>query len=136
MTESFLRGSWIIFSMSPLSFNLKLKNKKMRKINLIKNLMFLKASVWSVFAVSHFLRNTEMSFFLGSLMIVDALIFFLIGWKIDQYKKPIYYFALVFIGINILLTIFDQMGVYDFIILFVDLIVFFFLFFSRKVFTR
>jgi len=107
----------------------------MDKIKLIKNLMFLKAGIWTVFAGIHFGRGTETSQLLAILMLIDAVIFSLIGWKIDKCKL-LYYFAVAFLAVNILLTIVDQLGFFDYVILFIDSFILGLLVFSRKEFTK
>jgi lysylphosphatidylglycerol synthetase-like protein (DUF2156 family) len=47
------------------------------------------------------------------MMFIDAAIMLFFAFRIGSRKKPVYQFAMVFLVLNIILTIFDQVGMVD-----------------------
>jgi len=56
----------------------------------------------------------------------------LAGWGLERRNRWFYAFALVVLGINIILTFTDQVGIYDWITLAIDLILLALLILVRK----
>jgi hypothetical protein len=86
---------------------------------LAKYLLIFTAAVLDVFALLSFMRvndNPDMAVIYGGyafLMFVDAALMLVCGLRIQQGKKSTYWFAVILLGLNIILTIFDQIGLVD-----------------------
>ena len=89
-------------------------------------LFFLMAIIWGIFGINSLLRGLNAgamlaAFVLAALMFVNAAFFLWAGWGIHRRKKRFYYLGIVVLALNIVLTITDQMGFYDWATLFIDL---------------
>ena len=63
----------------------------------------------------------------------DAVLMFICGLFVGR-QKQVYWFAIVFLSLNIILTITDQFGVVDFLFLWLNLMILGILIFARKSF--
>jgi len=89
-------------------------------ILLVSNSLFLSlASLYYFFIYANWLGFTK--FILGSLFFADAVLYLLIAWGISQKIRILYYFGLFLILGNIVLTIFDELGLVDFAVLALNL---------------
>jgi lysylphosphatidylglycerol synthetase-like protein (DUF2156 family) len=56
------------------------------------------------------------------LMLGDALAMLICGLYINRQKKAVYWFAVIVLSLNIILTIFDQFGLIDFLFVLLNII--------------
>lgn len=86
---------------------------------LVKYLFIFTAAVLEVFALVTFTRSggeSELAIIYvvyAFLMFVDAALMLVCGLRIQQGKKSTYWFAVILLGLNIILAIFDQIGLVD-----------------------
>ncbi len=104
-------------------------NKNLSKeqiiVKIVRWLILLKGAGLLVFAVGHLLRfQSWWSLILAVLFFFDAVVFLWLNRVIEKKNKHIFYFAVIFIGINIFLIVIDELGLIDFLILFLDCILF------------
>ena len=83
-------------------------------------LFFLTAVILAVFSVLSFLRSfmgVDLRIYIvySILMAADAGCMFVCGLFLNRKIKLLFWFAFTLLGLNILLTIFDQFGVVDFL---------------------
>jgi hypothetical protein len=92
-------------------------------------LFFLNAAVWLLFAIYTLARlasgatNQSITMWVvGILMIGNVGAMLLAGFWIGKPRRLFYLFAIVVLGLNIILTLTDQFGVFGFLTLVVDLV--------------
>jgi uncharacterized membrane protein (DUF2068 family) len=95
-------------------------------------LFFLMAIIWGIFGINSLLRGTSVGAVLAALMFVNAAFFLWAGWGIHRRKKRFYFLGIVVLALNIVLTITDQMGFYDWATLCIDLAALIFLIVTRS----
>jgi len=78
-------------------------------------LFILIAVFWLIFGINTYLEFHNILF--TAIMFINSGLFFWLGKKVCENDKIAYYGSLAVLVINIILTITDQFGVYDFIIL-------------------
>jgi hypothetical protein len=98
--------------------------------------------IWFVFGIVSIIdvlkgENTLSNFgwIIAILMFANALVFVLIGWRIEYGKRWLYYFGLIVLVTNIFLTLTDEFGVFDFIYLILAVSLFVFLIATRAQYT-
>jgi len=91
-------------------------------------LFFLNTLIWLAFGIVTLVRMTDgypgqavMAVVIGGMMFGNALLMLVSGLCIGKARKLSFVFALAVLAINILLTLTDQFGVYDFATLVIDL---------------
>jgi len=112
-----------------------------KALHLAKSLLYLDAAIWLVFGIASLIRlaNHSSAGWL-TLLIVAALLFVNCGamliaaWGIGRRWRPFYYFALLLLAGNIILTFTDQFGWFDFITLLLDCALLGILILQRKAF--
>jgi lysylphosphatidylglycerol synthetase-like protein (DUF2156 family) len=110
------------------------------QIALAQILFFIDAAIWVVFLilfVSDQAQPGEMvsSWVIPILMAGNALAMLACGIGLGKRSRFFYYLSLAVIGVNILLTVTDQVGLFDYITLLLDLVILTLLVASRKGFT-
>jgi hypothetical protein len=90
-------------------------------IKIIRWLLLFNGVAFVVFGLVHFFRG---AWVLGSLFIIDAIVFLWLNRVIGRGKKWIFYFAIIFVGVNIILIIIDQFGMIDLFFLLLESILF------------
>ena len=108
-------------------------------------LFFLNTIIWLALAVYSLLRvaassgrpanHNPVMILIVILMVGNAAAMLAAGFAISRRIPIFYFFALLILAINILLTFTDQFGVLDFITLLIDLILFFLLLTAKREFT-
>lgn len=94
-------------------------------LKIVRWLLLLKGLVLLVFAIGHLLRfQGWWSLILMVLFFFDAVVFLWLNRVIEKKNKHIFYFAVIFIGINIFLIVIDELGLIDFLVLFLDCVLF------------
>jgi len=88
-----------------------------RTVQITKSLFYLLAALWLVLGVGYYLRSQQqtMDWIIAGMMIANIPVFILLGVNIT--KKPIYWLAVFILLVCILLIIFDEFGIADFIAL-------------------
>ncbi|MBI5963193.1 MAG: hypothetical protein HY863_06945 [Chloroflexi bacterium] len=94
----------------------------------IKYLFFVIATALIFLAAGSFMRvnkNPDMLIVYAvyaMLMLGDALAMLICGLYIDRKTKSVFWFAIIILGLNIFLTIFDQFGLIDLIFVLLNLV--------------
>lgn len=110
------------------------------QITLAQVLFFLNAAIW-VFFLFLFLSDQVTpgdpisSWLVPILMVGNAVAMLVCGLGLRKRTRFFYYLAITVIGINILLTFTDQVGLFDYITLLIDLVILILLVPSRAGFT-
>lgn len=110
------------------------------QITLAQILFFLNAAIW-VFFLFLFLRDQVTpgdpisSWLVPILMVGNAIAMLVCGLGLRKRTRFFYYLAVTVIGINILLTFTDQVGLFDYLTLLIDLVILVLLVASRAGFT-
>jgi len=93
-------------------------------LKIIKALFLVKAVIWIMFALYYFFQiRTQVVAILSLLLFIDGIIFLWISFAISK-AKWIYYFAIIFLALNIIVAFFDQLGLADYFLLAFDVILF------------
>ncbi len=94
----------------------------------IKYLFFVTAIALAILAAGSFMRVNEdpdmhiIYVLYAVLMVGDALAMLVCGLYINRKIKMIFWFAVIILGLNIILTIFDQFGLIDLLFVLLNLI--------------
>jgi hypothetical protein len=103
----------------------------------IRGLFLFKALVWVVFGIVHLtLFRTHLAPILAALLFIDAIVFFWLYRVIIKRNSLILKFAVAFLIANIVLTITDQFGIYDLLVLIVDAVLLALLIQYRRLFLH
>jgi hypothetical protein len=96
---------------------------------------FLNALVWLVFAVMSFSLAFNGAgnwrFVLSTLMVINASIFVGFGFLIRKGQSRVFFLGILYVAVNVVLSITDQFGWFDFGILLLNLIVLGLLFITK-----
>lgn len=97
-------------------------------------LFMLTASLWLFFAALSLARfeSSTGKWIVTGLMFANAALLFFVGWGVRAGKHGFYYLALAVLGINLLLTVTDQFGLFDLIYLVVAGVLFGLLIATRR----
>jgi lysylphosphatidylglycerol synthetase-like protein (DUF2156 family) len=111
-----------------------------RRITLAQVLFFLNAAVWIFFLVLFLSDQAHPGNALSSLVIPilmggNALAMLACGIGLGRRSRIFYYLSLAVMAVNILLTVTDQVGLFDYITLLLDLVILILLVAIRKGFT-
>jgi hypothetical protein len=87
-------------------------------------LFFVNAAIWLAFAIATLLRSAPFApaggngpAVLAALMLGNAAALLVAGLGIGRQTRLFFFYALLVLALNIVLTLSDQFGVYDFITL-------------------
>lgn len=97
---------------------------------LLRTLLASRALVMLIVSLNYFFK--DYSNLVGFLLLLNSTIFLLIAFAIYKRNKVIYYFSLAFVALDILLTIFDQMGLWDYLVLVLDIVIVYLIFKARQ----
>jgi hypothetical protein len=104
-----------------------------------RGLLYLMGAVWVGFGLYSLVKTMQgsnspagMGWIISALMFVNAFFFFWIGWGLGKQIKFFFYIALLFLVGNILLTIADEFGIFDFITLLIAIVIFVLLILERR----
>ncbi len=113
--------------------------KKLNTLRITQILLYINAVVWvflGVFYSIHTISHPVSQYMIVILMVINAAIFTWLGWGVGK-KNPFFLYAsYVFLGVNILLTITDEFGTLDIIVLVLNIIIIGLLISSRKQFIN
>lgn len=76
------------------------------------------------------------SYIIPTFMILNAFVLFIFAWNSIKKIKIIYYFSCFYILLNLVLSITDEFGTLDLIVLIINLITIIFLYLSKKEFNK
>ena len=98
-------------------------------IKLLRALFFLDAAIWLAFAVAIYMRiipgipDQEPAVgMMAALMLGNAAALAAAGWGLGRQSPIFYFFAVAVLVINILMTITDQMGLWDWLVLALEVV--------------
>jgi len=107
-----------------------------KMLKLIRTLFFLNAAVWLAFGVSSLLfraldGGSLTRWVITAMMIVNAAVMIWLGVMIVSGRNWVFFLAILYMALNVVLSITDQFGWIDAIILLLNLIVLGMLFLAR-----
>jgi hypothetical protein len=112
------------------------KNQIATLLKLTRGGFFLNALVWLVFGGMSLTlaveAGTTIRWVYSLLMFANAMVMFWFGLQIVSGRKGVFFLAIVYMAINVVLTITDQFGIMDALILFLNLILLGLLFVARQ----
>lgn len=104
-------------------------------------LLIAKAFLWLIFGIAYFVRQggfgdfRVQSFVMPILMWIDAIGYIFIAWGIAKRSRIVFLIAFPFLIINAVLAITDEFGLFDLIVLLLDVLILAMLLLTRKTFT-
>jgi len=105
-------------------------------LNLTKLLFFVNAAVWLTFgglSVFRFLDDdSRMRLVYAALMIANAVVMLWFGVMVMTKRNWIFFLAILYMAVNVVLSITDQFGWVDALILLLNLVIFGLLFITRQ----
>ena len=110
----------------------------MKNIKTVGSLFFVTAFVLAVFGGASFSRaHANLIYNLYAvLMFVDAAVMLVCGLYINRHAQAVYWFAVMALTLNIVLTIFDQIGLVDILFAALNFVTLMALVSSRKDFSH
>ena len=97
---------------------------------------FLNALVWVVFGIMSFSfafnGGGNLRFALSVLMLINAGIFVGFGFLIRKAQPWVFFLGILYVTVNVVLSITDQFGWIDFLIMFLNLVLLGLLFITRQ----
>jgi len=110
------------------------KDKKLLKITV--NAIYVVAGFWAVFGIYWLLTDSVYRYFYFVNGWMFAMILVWLGYNLAKRKEWAFWISLLILFVNIILTITDQMGWFDYIYLVPSLGLFILVFMQRKVFKK
>lgn len=99
-------------------------------VTVVQLLMLQNAAIWLVLALWYlkplFEDGSSLSNFawiLSGMMLANALVMLFLAWGIAQRRRKLYFLALAVLAANIVLTVTDEFGLLDLIVLILALII-------------
>lgn len=112
---------------------MRISNFSINPSLLVRCLLIFTAAILFLLGAATFMRTNAhpdmkvMYLIYAILMLGDGVVMFASGLLINKQKKQIYWFTVIVLGLNIILTIFDQFGMIDFLFVLLNAITLFFL---------
>lgn len=94
------------------------------------------AIFWVVFSIYWLFRDSDYQYYFAVFGFGNAVVLAALGYYLNRRMKWARWGALVALGVNILLTITDQMGWFDFLYLFSAMALFIIVMNTKKEFTK
>ena len=111
-------------------------NQTRKMLKLTQGMFFLNAAVWVLFGVLSLLRaldgGSSLRWFISILMLTNAVVMLWFGVMIVTGRNWIFFLAILYMAINVVLSITDQFGWIDALILLLNLAVLGLLFVTRQ----
>jgi hypothetical protein len=109
-------------------------------VRIARWLFVLLGLIWLIFGISSITRLSTnggnisglMSVFIATLMFVNSVVLIWIGWGIGRGQRVYYYFGLLALAGNIFLTLTDEFGLFDILVLILAVVLFILLVFTRS----
>lgn len=107
-------------------------------IRVVQILLIVSAVVWLAFGVFYLAgpNASASNIIIAVLMFINAASFGALAWLVTKKNRWIFYFAILFLIGHIILTLTDEFGVFDLIVLAIDLATLGILLFKRRLFTE
>lgn len=105
-----------------------MKNEKIIKI--VQILLASQFIIWFGFGITRFFWMYNATII--TLMAINAIIFLLLAYAVKLQNKLVYWFTIFYVGINAVLTITDQVGLYDYLTLALNLVTLITLFINKN----
>ena len=97
---------------------------------------YLNAMIWLVFSVLSFVRayttSNDLHWMLSVLMLANAGFMFGFGYVIIKGHRWTFFLAILYVAVNVVLSITDQFGWFDFLIMLLNLVLLGLLFVTRQ----
>jgi len=119
---------------------MRISNLSINPSLLVRYLLIFTAAILFILGAATFMRTNAnpdmkvMYLIYAVLMLGDGVAMLVSGLLINKQKKQIYWFAVIVLSLNIILTIFDQFGMIDFLFVLLNAVTLFFLLRFRKEF--
>ena len=101
-----------------------------------QTIFFLNALVWLIFGAMSFSLAFKGAgnwrFVLSALMLINASIFVGFGFLIRKARPWVFFLAILYVAINVVLSVTDQFGWFDFFIMLLNLVLLGLLFVTRQ----
>lgn len=96
-------------------------------VKVARALFYLMTMIWVIFGIASLLGGINTTMLVGAiivaiLMFANAALYLLAGWGIGRQRVRFYNLGIALLVVNLLLTVTDQMGIYDWITLVIDLV--------------
>ena len=108
----------------------------LRMLQTTRAMFFLNGLVWLVFSVLSFVRasttSSDLRWMLSVLMLVNAGFMLGFGFLIVNGQPWAFFLAILYVAVNVVLSITDQFGWIDFLIMLLNLILLGLLFVTRQ----
>jgi len=100
-------------------------------LKILYSILFLLAAFWLVAGFYMFFKEVKTELFwsahvIGVLTVGNAFVFLLLAWGVWKRVSWVYYPGLVYLAVNVVLSLTDEIGIYDLISLVVSLVAFIF----------
>ena len=106
---------------------LEIQDKKIvpRSVMAARMLFFLIAAIWILFGIVSLIADSvDSATTIAILMFINSAVMIFIGWGLGKQMKQFYYLGLVVLAANIYLTITDQFGWFDLLVLIIYVLLF------------
>lgn len=112
------------------------KKQRSSMLNLLRTLFFVNAAVWGVFGILSLLRavdgGSSLRWMFSILMFANAVVMGWFGVMIVTGRNWIFFLAILYMAVNVVLSITDQFGWVDALILLLNLVILGLLFVARQ----
>ena len=96
-----------------------------RSVVAARALFFLIAAIWILFGIVSLIADSvDSALTIAILMFINAAVMIFIGWGIGKQLKRFYYLGLIVLAANIFLTITDEFGWFDLLVLIIYVLLF------------
>mgnify|MGYP007066288859 CR=1 FL=1 len=95
-------------------------------MKIIQTLLYLKSLIWFIFSIYTWVEYSGSHVKSGSmvtliiLLFLNAILFAVFSFLIERKKRWLFYLIVLFVVANIVLTVIDQVGVFDVLVLVID----------------
>ena len=105
---------------------MKVKIQPSDLLKLARNALFFNALVWAILSVLSFVRaaqgDSDYRWILSGLMLANAAVMAIFGIILDYGRRWAFLISVLYMVVNAVLSITDQFGVWDALILFINLV--------------
>lgn len=114
--------------LEPVTQNIaRIQDKKIvpRSVMAARMLFFLIAAIWILFGIASLIADSvDSALTIAILMFINSAVMIFIGWGLGKQTKQFYYLGLVILAANIFLTITDEFGWFDLLVLTIYVLLF------------
>jgi lysylphosphatidylglycerol synthetase-like protein (DUF2156 family) len=117
-----------VTDLEPVTQNIaRIQDKKIvpRSVMAARMLFFLIAAIWILFGIASLIADSvDSALTIAILMFINSAVMIFIGWGLGKQTKQFYYLGLVILAANIFLTITDEFGWFDLLVLTIYVLLF------------